>query len=779
MKQVIIYFLLISFALLFFLSDSSAVRTVEPTVVNPEKIKALPEVGVLNPSPISSVSAMNVVDIDQDGYDEVVFKCGDIIDLNTFSGQKIRRLWFPISLHGWNVLNVDELGGCCLFIFREVENWARLEVYDTDKNLLGSINLCPVKDRDGSGWLDFSMQVLGMLDFDGDDKKELIIRARSGYDLYPRGLFVVDLKRWRLVRENYTAGNVKDIHFIDIDSDNLPDMLISTCAPSNDAVVGDWDDSQGVLLAIRGLDGSVIWRRVIGGPLSWIQHRLIDLEGDGGDEILVAEFSEFAGKEHNTMLRAFKLPGAVEFLSWECSNPNIIIDCFAAWGSGENCIILAGFNDGTLVKFSPLLIPSPLFRFPGQMSFIHGVDLNGDGRKETLVGFKDEQVVVLDNRLRLVGRQHFCEPPVPVRTTDVEFGDFAVISEGRVCGWSVGGVRLMPPPSGFAAWLQRWGWYAGIVIILLAAAGWITAKRIRKSDVQIAGEASEESLVRVTDFAGRVLVDMECEDVRKTICNEILSRRKGLNSFDYLVFLLGDVEIYDGSGEVKISHWRGVKWKALFCYLVANRMRRIHKEKLLDLFWQDSEPKQASQNLRLAIHRLNRELSLPAKGRFFIISDQCYSINSEYELFVDVREFERLVPSADRLMKDGQLEQAVEYYLTAIRLYSDDYLMNLYESWCDDQRGYAQKLYIHAQKQVGRYLLNNKMLDSAIGYFKNALKIDEYSEELYIDIMRCHAANGNRKAIKEEYQHLVKLLREEMDTDPLPETARIYHSLIS
>ena len=90
-----------------------------------------------------------------------------------------------------------------------------------------------------------------------------------------------------------------------------------------------------------------------------------------------------------------------------------------------------------------------------------------------------------------------------------------------------------------------------------------------------------------------------------------------------------------------------------------------------------------------------------------------------------------------------------------------------------------QKLDIYAQKQVGRYLLDKEFPDKAIGFFQNALKIDEYSEELYIDIMRCHAASGNRKAVNKEYERLLELLQKEMNTEPLPETTRVYRSLIS
>lgn len=57
------------------------------------------------------------------------------------------------------------------------------------------MNLCPVKDLDGSGNLDFEIDAYQLADLDGDQKSELIIRLSSGHDLYPRGLLFIDLQR--------------------------------------------------------------------------------------------------------------------------------------------------------------------------------------------------------------------------------------------------------------------------------------------------------------------------------------------------------------------------------------------------------------------------------------------------------------------------------------------------------------------------------------------------------------------------------------------------------
>ena len=45
-------------------------------------------------------------------------------------------------------------------------------------------------------------------------------------------------------------------------------------------------------------------------------------------------------------------------------------------------------------------------------------------------------------------------------------------------------------------------------------------------------------------------------------------------------------------------------------------------------------------------------------------------------------------------------------------------------------------------------------------------------------IMRAHAALGNRVAVKDQYEHLRKILRKELGVEPTAETRKVYQELI-
>ena len=778
MIRYISHILLLQLITVFVPLSSAHSRTDRPVEVTSEQVMRLPVIGRLNPTTISNISDFQIIDIDNDGFDEIVCNYKDRIEISAFSGQKLRIMSFPFPIYGWSALDVKDLGGCCIFIFREVDSCIRMDAFNMDKELITSLNLCSVSDLNESGDLDINIDVYNLADINKDDKEELILQMNSGYDLYPRGLLIIDIQQWQIIRNIPTAGGIRHIHCADLDMDKKPDILLATYSSSNGAVVGDWNDSQSALIGIRGYDGSVFWRRVVGGPFSLVQPCLIDLDGDDQEEILVAEHSMYAKKERNTCLKVFSLPDAVVVCEWESLSKNTLINGFTAWGQGESSRILVGFNDGNLVRFDRDLHPLPLYHFYTAMSFICNVDLNGDEQKELLVGLDDGTVVILDNKLRLVGRQSFARTPIPVRATDPEFGEFVVISEGKVCGWSVAEVEFFPPPSKLKAWLQRWVLFIGILVLAGFIGVLLIIRRSRRFAVLANGKTTELVVSKISDSAKLILAEIGRGNIHKLICDEIISQQKREESYDYLIFLLGNVEIYTGAGEILVTHRHGLKWKVICCYLVANQPRQIHRDKLIDLFWRDSNPKQATQNLHSTIHRLNQELSIAGKGNFVVFSEQCYSINSEYRIFTDVLKFEFLIAQAVRKMNDNRFDEAIEHYLMTIRLYAGDYMTNLYESWCDVDRENIRNMHLNALKQVGRYLLKGNEPDMAIGYFRNALKIDEYSEELYIEIMRCHAASGNKKAIEKEYQRLQTLLREELNSNPREETTQIYRSLI-
>jgi len=59
------------------------------------------------------------------------------------------------------------------------------------------------------------------------------------------------------------------------------------------------------------------------------------------------------------------------------------------------------------------------------------------------------------------------------------------------------------------------------------------------------------------------------------------------------------------------------------------------------------------------------------------------------------------------------------------------------------------------------------------------LEVDPLSEQVHCDLMRLWHRLGNRAAVERQYQTLTRLLAEELDADPMPETQAVYAELTS
>jgi DNA-binding SARP family transcriptional activator len=58
------------------------------------------------------------------------------------------------------------------------------------------------------------------------------------------------------------------------------------------------------------------------------------------------------------------------------------------------------------------------------------------------------------------------------------------------------------------------------------------------------------------------------------------------------------------------------------------------------------------------------------------------------------------------------------------------------------------------------------------------LSEDQFREDVHCMIMRAHAAEGNRAAVKDQYESLRKLLRKELGVEPAAETQKIFKQLM-
>jgi two-component SAPR family response regulator len=127
------------------------------------------------------------------------------------------------------------------------------------------------------------------------------------------------------------------------------------------------------------------------------------------------------------------------------------------------------------------------------------------------------------------------------------------------------------------------------------------------------------------------------------------------------VHCLGGFDVYQD--DAILGHWPNRRPKAIFQYLVAHRARPVPKEVLMDVFWPEASASAARNSLNVAVYALRRRLRKAKAGCAHVLfREECYLLNPDLDLWVDVEQFDRLVVAARSLERGGRSADSCATY---------------------------------------------------------------------------------------------------------------------
>jgi len=115
----------------------------------------------------------------------------------------------------------------------------------------------------------------------------------------------------------------------------------------------------------------------------------------------------------------------------------------------------------------------------------------------------------------------------------------------------------------------------------------------------------------------------------------------------------------------------------------------------------------------------------------------------------------------------------------ALRLYDGEFLGDRYESWAEDLRSQLALAHEELLADLASLYFEEKKYSVALQLYSKLLERNPYREEIHCKAMMCHHYAGDRHAVREQFDRLKTLLRDELGVDPLPDTASLYASLMS
>ena len=203
------------------------------------------------------------------------------------------------------------------------------------------------------------------------------------------------------------------------------------------------------------------------------------------------------------------------------------------------------------------------------------------------------------------------------------------------------------------------------------------------------------------------------------------------------------------------------KATALLCYLIMQQ-QAVSRTELAELLWKTRK----TQNLRLELHRIKQ---LPGADSWLVVNDKIsIKATSDFYAFAQA-------------IAQKEFEKALEIY----RGEADKLLLaNLeprnavaFTNWLEDERTKINKLLQDALCSRARQLEHTEQIQEAIELAQNCLQKDPLDESIHRIIMRLEFKRGNLQAAQAQFELCRRILSEEMNIKPMPETLTLAYEI--
>ena len=243
----------------------------------------------------------------------------------------------------------------------------------------------------------------------------------------------------------------------------------------------------------------------------------------------------------------------------------------------------------------------------------------------------------------------------------------------------------------------------------------------------------------------------------------------------------GAVEVFrDPARPFAPDAWVTRRARDILCFIASRRHRRASKDSIVDTFWGESDFGSVEKNFHPTVSHIRKALNSnqPLKQNFLLYRDGDYQLNPEFSYRIDTEEFDRLIAEGDAARRARDAEAFVKAYEGAAALYRGEFMQGSYDEWVEEQRSYCREQYLRILEILARTAQKAEDWARSLTLAQRILREDPVREDVHCHLMRAHAAQGNRVAVREQYETLKRLLQRELGVDPAAETQRVYRELL-
>jgi DNA-binding SARP family transcriptional activator len=218
----------------------------------------------------------------------------------------------------------------------------------------------------------------------------------------------------------------------------------------------------------------------------------------------------------------------------------------------------------------------------------------------------------------------------------------------------------------------------------------------------------------------------------------------------------------------------GSKAQLLLAHLGLRVRSGIPRDELLTLMWPSATIELANQSLNTLVYSVHRLLGDAMAGHHPVLRESgVYRLNLEGGIAVDVLDFDTAVDRGDRHAWNGDVVAAMRSYGGAAELYAGDlFLGSDVQQVVERERLRAR--YLHTRSSLADHEFAGARYAPALQHALDVLAYDPCREDAHRMAMRCYVRLGERSQALRQYRMCHKVLEQEFDAVPEPETEALY-----
>lgn len=242
--------------------------------------------------------------------------------------------------------------------------------------------------------------------------------------------------------------------------------------------------------------------------------------------------------------------------------------------------------------------------------------------------------------------------------------------------------------------------------------------------------------------------------------------------------LLGHVRLEAASGPLQFPT---KKAKSLLAYLVVFRERLVARTAMAEMLWPESDEARAQRSLNTEVWRLRTMLKgADLEPDSFLHSDQdSIGFRPDSDHWLDLAEFDRLTRTLTARHELGTYSQLLPDLGKAVALHRGELVEGLFDDWCFVPREACRARVMAALEVLLVTAMEDRLWENAIAHGSRLLEFDPLQEHVHRALMSCHYNLGNRPAALKQFAKCQRVLRDELQIEPMQETRDLYRMVAS